>query len=133
MMRVLVTSVRKLTYVWTSATRAQDQANRRTMSHIRGKRVLWQMALSQAPVRAMADGHQKPAVVVDKQELKAKLTAEQYHVTQEQGTEAPWTGMSVSCLPITVFSLPVHDRRVPDSEREWNVRLCRLWHGPILL
>ena len=30
--------------------------------------------------------------VFDKQELKTRLTPEQYHVTQEQGTEAPWTG-----------------------------------------
>lgn len=42
------------------------------------------------PVAAMSD--QKAKITVDRDELKKRLTPEQYHVTQEQGTEAPWTG-----------------------------------------
>lgn len=34
----------------------------------------------------------KPKIQVNKEELKKRLTEEEYHVTQEQGTEAPWTG-----------------------------------------
>lgn len=42
--------------------------------------------------RKMSDEKSPPKKVFDKEELKTRLTPEQYHVTQEQGTEAPWTG-----------------------------------------
>lgn len=38
------------------------------------------------------NGDQKPRIQVDKKQLKEELTPLQYEVTQEQGTEAPWTG-----------------------------------------
>lgn len=34
----------------------------------------------------------KPKITVDKEQLKKELTDIQYEVTQEQGTEAPWSG-----------------------------------------
>ena len=55
-----------------------------------------QVPLLLPPAVAMSD--QKAKITVDRDELKKKLTPEQYHVTQEQGTEAPWTGMcSCNC------------------------------------
>lgn len=70
------------------------------------------------PVRDMADHHQdhKPKVTFDKAELKAKLTREQYEVTQEQGTEAPWTGKSFARYRKS-FLTAVSVRQIPESER----------------
>jgi peptide methionine sulfoxide reductase MsrB len=42
------------------------------------------------------NGDQKPRIQVDKEQLKKELTHLQYEVTQEQGTEAPWTGEYLS-------------------------------------
>jgi hypothetical protein len=91
--------VRKLTSLFATTAAAaasvirSSAGNRLIANHSLIYRQMPQILISKATI--MTD--QKPPgprITVDKDELKKRLTPEQFHVTQEQGTEAPWTGMS---------------------------------------
>ena len=56
----------------------------------------------------------------DREALKAKLTPQQYHVTQEQGTEAPFTGIYNDCKVDGQYKCVVCDAELFNSETKFD-------------
>lgn len=57
---------------------------------------------------------------MDKEELKQKLTPEQYAVTQEKGTEAPFTGQYVHTKDKGMYNCVVCGTKLFDSNTKFD-------------
>jgi len=56
----------------------------------------------------------------DKDDLRSKLTSEQYHVTQEAGTERPFTGIYHDTKSAGTYRCVVCDAELFDSETKFD-------------
>ena len=57
---------------------------------------------------------------MDKEELKKKLTEEEYHVTQEKGTEAPFSGQYYKETAEGIYKCKVCGNQLFDSTAKYH-------------